>query len=212
MRKALLLAGFVDPGRAPTRPGVVTAEKPEWAAGAAAPLKKKGGGAVAGGGAAAWKLAADDEDGDAHGGGALIDDDALLTEADRAKPVGEFCLWMGGAAPLLCFLFLRFRGLGLTHSPSLPKKNNQITACAPGTAAAPKKACKDCTCGLADAQAGGVEKKAVLTKEMLDNPKSQCGSCGLGDAYRCAGCPYRGLPSFKDGEKITLPADFVLGE
>ena len=89
------------------------------------------------------------------------------------------------------------------------------TECGPGTAAAPKKACKDCTCGLAEAQAngatGGAEKPA-LTRAMVDNPKSACGSCGLGDAYRCAGCPYRGLPSFKDGEKITLPADFVMGE
>jgi hypothetical protein len=119
--------------------------------------------------------------------------------------------WGRSAALFSFFALSRFRAHSLTI-PSQKKKNNQITACAPGTAAAPKKACKDCTCGLADAQAGGVEKKAVLTKEMLDNPKSQCGSCGLGDAYRCAGCPYRGLPSFKDGEKITLPADFVLGE
>ncbi len=99
----------------------------------------------------------------------------------------------------------------LSLSPLIPHE-----ACAPGTAAAPKKACKDCSCGLAEAQAadggegGGAPEKPPLTKEMIDNPKSACGSCGLGDAYRCAGCPYRGLPSFKDGEKITLPDDFVL--
>lgn len=33
--------------------------------------------------------------------------------------------------------------------------------------------------------------------------------CGLGDAFRCGGCPYRGLPSFEMGKKIELPSDFL---
>jgi hypothetical protein len=33
--------------------------------------------------------------------------------------------------------------------------------------------------------------------------------CGLGDAFRCGGCPYRGLPSFEMGKKIELPQDFL---
>lgn len=71
-----------------------------------------------------------------------------------------------------------------------------------------RKACKDCSCGRADAEAQGVSVK--LTQEMLDNPQSACGSCGLGDAFRCTGCPYRGLPTFEMGKKIELPSDFLI--
>lgn len=39
------------------------------------------------------------------------------------------------------------------------------------------------------------------------NPPTQC---ALGDAYRCGGCPYRGLPAFELGKKIELPSDFLV--
>jgi len=74
-----------------------------------------------------------------------------------------------------------------------------------------KKACKNCTCGRAEELAEAEPTKPKLTKEMLENPGvgSNCGSCSLGDAFRCGGCPYRGLPAFKVGEKITIPDNFM---
>ncbi|KAI3980238.1 hypothetical protein MKX01_029043 [Papaver californicum] len=70
-----------------------------------------------------------------------------------------------------------------------------------------KKACKNCNCG------GGRQKRKLrgLTKEQIENPQSACGSCGLGDAFRCASCPYKGLPVFKLGEKAVY-GNFLLSE
>lgn len=83
---------------------------------------------------------------------------------------------------------------------------------------ATKKACKNCTCGLADQeikqeQAQREEqKKVMLELDQVDTEiKSSCGSCYKGDAFRCSTCPYLGMPAFKQGEgkilKLNLDND-----
>jgi len=60
------------------------------------------------------------------------------------------------------------------------------------------KPCKNCNCGRADKEAQ--EKR----KKIDPNFKPECGKCYLGDAFRCAGCPFRGAPAFEPGEKIEF--------
>ena len=105
----------------------------------------------------------------------LMDEDDLLTEADKMPP--------------------------------LPPPS--ISDCGTGST---KKACKNCSCGRAEMEAaeekGGVAVK-ISTQDVVDGavdlPTSACGSCYLGDAFRCASCPYKGLPAFeKDGSKVKL--------
>ncbi|PCH41142.1 Fe-S cluster assembly protein DRE2 [Wolfiporia cocos MD-104 SS10] len=103
------------------------------------------------------------------------------------------------------------------------------TACEPVFSGAPrkKKACKNCTCGLAELEADELAKSKVVlldgaesgqTMEVSQGEKdrlvaaaasapkatSSCGNCYLGDAFRCSSCPYRGLPAFKPGEKVEI--------
>lgn len=92
--------------------------------------------------------------------------------------------------------------------------------CAPA-AGKKRRACKDCTCGLAerlesedkarrakaDKDLGALKLKSEDLNELdftVQGKTGSCGSCALGDAFRCADCPYIGLPPFKPGEEVTI--------
>lgn len=87
-----------------------------------------------------------------------------------------------------------------------------------------RRACKDCTCGLAqkleaEDKAKRVNADQALAKLQADDlaevdftvqgKVSSCGNCSLGDAFRCDGCPYIGLPAFKPGEEVRLLNDDI---
>ncbi|KGO75069.1 Cytokine-induced anti-apoptosis inhibitor 1 [Penicillium italicum] len=89
-----------------------------------------------------------------------------------------------------------------------------------------RRACKDCTCGLADKlEAEDKERRANADKQLnvmkldtgdlteldftVEGKTGSCGSCALGDAFRCDGCPYMGLPAFKPGQEVQILNDIA---
>ena len=69
---------------------------------------------------------------------------------------------------------------------------------------AKRQPCANCNCGLKEE----LENQKV-TVDTTEIKKSSCGSCYLGDAFRCASCPYLGMPAFKPGEKVELSGMFA---
>jgi len=108
-------------------------------------------------------------------------------------------------------------------------RERPVPTCEPFNAGASrrKKACKNCSCGLAELEAEELKQSSIVVLDGSENgiamavpqsekerllsaaktaPKatSSCGSCFLGDAFRCASCPYLGLPAFRPGEKVEI--------
>lgn len=127
-----------------------------------------------------------------------VDQSSLLTEEDLKKPIN-----------------IR-KSLQRIHSRSI------LTwllaeSCKPNGKR--RRACKDCTCGLAqrleaedkakranaDAQLAKFSASDLTEVDFTVQGKvGSCGNCALGDAFRCDGCPYIGLPAFKPGEEVRL--------
>merc|ERR1712000_669040 len=87
-----------------------------------------------------------------------------------------------------------------------------------------RRACKDCTCGLAERMNAEDQARRDAADSALNSMKlkpdelaevdftvqgktGSCGNCSLGDAFRCDGCPYIGLPPFKPGEEVKIMND-----
>ncbi|KAL8873767.1 MAG: hypothetical protein Q9174_000806 [Haloplaca sp. 1 TL-2023] len=82
-----------------------------------------------------------------------------------------------------------------------------------------RRACKDCSCGLAQRLEAEDKAKRNTADQNLAKLKAEelsevdftvqgkvgsCGNCALGDAFRCDGCPYIGQPAFKPGEEVKI--------
>jgi len=68
-----------------------------------------------------------------------------------------------------------------------------------------RKPCDDCSCGRAEVYAAEQGNVTQSQQRSTAGPSSSaCGKCNLGDAFRCASCPFLGKPAFKAGEEHVV--------
>jgi hypothetical protein len=92
-------------------------------------------------------------------------------------------------------------------------KNDVVEAKLESDCSDKPRACKNCSCGRAEME-DAVDSEDLAKIISTGQVKSECGSCYLGDAFRCATCPYKGilekiknsigLPAFQPGDKLKL--------
>jgi hypothetical protein len=138
----------------------------------------------------------------------LINEDTLLSEEDLTRPIMPRM-----STPSNIAFSQDLYPLTLSSAPECQPKTGRR-----------RRACKDCTCGLADKlEAEDKERRANADKELnvlkldtgdlaeldftVQGKTGSCGSCALGDAFRCDGCPYMGLPAFKPGQEVQILND-----
>ncbi len=184
LKTQLLLAGFVNVEALPasaTSDASLIAHKPHWEVGATAAVSVSLPTT-----ATAWKLDAGDVLDDD-----LIDPDSLL-EADEGLNAVALAKKEAAAA-----------------AAAATAEGNGAGGCAPK-----KRACKNCSCGRAEEEAAA-EAAGTGTGTGPGNgnggeaqpeaaKSSACGNCFKGDAFRCAGCPYLGMPAFEPGQDRVL--------
>lgn len=141
----------------------------------------------------------------------LIDEDDLMTEEDMNRPV-QMRMFPGLRTPPTPNILILWP---YTNAPA-----QTAPECKPQPGKK-RRACKDCTCGLAERiEAQDKARRAKADKDLntlklksedlneldftVQGKTGSCGSCSLGDAFRCSDCPYIGLPPFKPGEEVTI--------
>jgi hypothetical protein len=130
-----------------------------------------------------------------------------VAPAPRPAPVAAASVWNLAASDLADDSVALVDEDDLLRADNLKVELKQRADCGTGPAQA-RRACKNCSCGLAEIEAA--EEKAAVAgapasaKPKLDPGKSSCGSCSLGDAFRCSTCPFLGQPAFKKGEAVKL--------
>ncbi|KAF7692180.1 Anamorsin-B [Cucumispora dikerogammari] len=66
-----------------------------------------------------------------------------------------------------------------------------------------RRPCDNCSCGLKPQIDINNKNIEINNKTKVSN----CGSCYLGDAFRCGGCPFLGKPAFEPGSEAFFDSE-----